>query len=490
MHIAIALQFYWLSRDILNGDGSCKRLSVPLNYPPMRVPGTLFTSQFAAEGRLCTDFAQIYFPSQNRTALRDAYSRSTTLNPLHGPSRYPPLLHFICSHTICRLQYGPACLAHLLAQTCLFLGSFAYAFFRLGVRKYLLPSLLLVNTCLFLTPVGLSFFERGQFSLYVALCYLWLMLAVVTGDKRYAVIAALFAFVKWTSFPFIFVVLSVYLMHSRNRQEIMERLVLASLFCLTIMLLFLSFPRDGMIFLKELFVQELTFTPVGITLLKFLPRFAVKAIPFVLVGAGFINRLCFRRDTSYLMPFFAGSATMLVTYPTWAFDYSVPCLTSFVPCMIYWANLSGVDRFNSRIVSAIFFMFLLLASYACEVFNFPELEVTIMYLLMALILLGTPFLEAKIDNKKSIGKTLHKIPIASLVIYTVFIMSSEKLPSYNSTYIFLATVIVIEVIAYLLTEGFTIKRYESYNKSENPCTYWLHVVLLVLISLFLVSLAH
>jgi hypothetical protein len=154
----------------------------------------------------------------------------------------------------------------------------------LQLRKYLMPSLLLLNVCLFLTPVGLSFFERGQFTLYVGLCYLWLMLALVTGKWRYSIVSALFGFLKWTSFPVIFVVLSVYLIHGKNWQEIRERLALSALCCGTIMLLFFTFPRDDMFFLKELFAQELTFVPMGITLLKLLPRFIVKTVPLFLVA--------------------------------------------------------------------------------------------------------------------------------------------------------------------------------------------------------------
>ena len=395
IHMAIASQIYWLSSDILEGDGSCDELTVSLRYPPMRVPETPITMQYQAQGRLCADFAQIYFPSQKKMALKEAYAIDTTLDPWLRPSKYPPLMHFIFSYTLCRLPYGQACLLHLAVQTVLFIASFVFAFFVLRLRKYLMPSLLLLNVCLFLTPVGLSFFERGQFTLYLGLCYLWLMLALVTGKWRYSIVTALFGFLKWTSFPVIVVVLSVYLIHSKNWQEIRERLVLSVLCFITIMLLFFTLARDGMFFLEALFEQELTFVPMGITLLQLLPRFIVKTVPFFLVGVGLVNRLCFKQDVSSLLPFFAGSAIMLLMYPTFAFDYSDPCLLAFVPFMIHWAKSPGVDRSMGRVVLTLFIIFLIVASDAITVLGFSEREDIIMYIIMSLVLVGTPFLVPK-----------------------------------------------------------------------------------------------
>jgi hypothetical protein len=225
----------------------------------------------------------------------------------------------------------------------------------------------------------------------VALCYLWLMLSMITGVRRYAVIGALFGFVKWTAFPFIFVALAVHLAMSGSFKELRQRLVLPVLCGGTVMLLFLALPGDAVIFLKGLLGQEFRHTNQGISLKKFLPGYAVKALPFVLVAVGIVNRLNYRRDASYLIPFLAGSATILATYPTYAYDYSLPCLTAFVPCMIYWAGLPGVGRAIGKIVPALFFFFLLLASCAHKVFYFSEPDVIMTYVVMAVILVGTTF---------------------------------------------------------------------------------------------------
>ncbi len=402
LHLVIASQAYLLCRDIVNGDGSCDELKISLRYPPMRVPATLFTVQHQAQGRLCADFGQIYFPSQNRTALRDAYAIETTLDPWLRPSKYPPLLHVICVHTLSKLPYGQASLIHLAVQTILFIASFAFAFSVLNLKKYLLPSLLLLNVCLFLTPVGLSFFERGQFTLYVGLCYLWLMLALVTGKWRYVIVSALFGFVKWTAFPFVFVALAVCLLISRNARELKLGVVAVGLYILTILALLFSVPNDAVLFIQLLLYQELALSPMGISLARIVPRYTAKLLPYVLIFAGLLNRFSSNKPLPYLIPFFAGAATILVTYPTFAFDYSVPCLTAFIPFMIYWAKLPGIGRAMGWIVQGLFYAFLLLASFAQFVFNGSEAMVIMTYVIAAIALISAPFL---VDIRSRIPET-------------------------------------------------------------------------------------
>lgn len=387
LHLVAASQLYLLSKDILYGDRSASLLAIPLRYPAMQVPATPLTVKFTAQQRLCADFAQVYFPSQNPSALRDAYSTETTLDPWHRPSRYPPLLHLLCSQTLSRLDYGVACLIHLAVQVVLLWASFAYVFFRFGLRKYLLPALLLINVCLFLTPVGLSWLERGQFSLYVALCYLWMTLAVATGERRCAMLGALFGFVKWTAFPFIFVVLMVCLLQKESRLEFKERLFLSATCGGTILLLFFSLPVDGIFFLKGLLGQELTLTPSGLTLLMILPKVAVKTMPLFLVSVGCAIGVASRLQVRYLIPFFAGAAVILTMYPTLAYDYSVPCLTAFIPCMAYWAHLPGIDRFLGVSTQSLFVLFLLVSSYAYGVLEWSELSIILFYLIVAISLI-------------------------------------------------------------------------------------------------------
>jgi hypothetical protein len=404
VHLAIASQVYWLSKDILYGDGSCEELTVPLRYPPMRVPTTPITRQFQAQGRLGADFAQIYFPSQNRAAVRDAYAVETTVDPWSRPSRYPPLIHRICAHTLCLLPYGEACLAHLAVQLLIFIGSFVFVFSRLGFKKYLLPALLLLDVCLFLTPVGLSFLERGQFTLYVGACYLWLMQALVTGKLRHIALSALFGFVKWTAFPFVFVVLGTRVLMAKKTEDFKLRSIAALVFLFVVVALLLPVPQDTVSFLQGVLKQEseMTSLAMGNALVRLVPWYVVKLIPLALVVIGASSR--FRKiPLPYPAPFFAGSATILVTYPTFAYDYSVPYLTAFIPFLIYWATLPGIDAAVSRGIQWLFYAFLLLASFAMFIFNDSETMVIAIYLIAGTALIGIPLLNDLRVHKPVLG---------------------------------------------------------------------------------------
>ena len=121
-----------------------------------------------------------------------------------------------------------------------------------------------VNFCLFLTPVGLSWFERGQFSLYVSLSYLWLVLGLVNRNGYYIFLSALFAYVKWTSFPFIFLVLVLWLLNSKSIKELKYSIYLALVFPLTVVFFFLLYLEYGIHFLVGLFEQEIAYEPQGL----------------------------------------------------------------------------------------------------------------------------------------------------------------------------------------------------------------------------------
>lgn len=391
VHLAIASQIFWLGQDILQGNGASERLTVSLRYPPMRIPATPIAIQYQAEKRLCADFALIYFPSQNRDYLRETYAIETTLDPWSRPSRYPPLLHLICSYTLCQLPYGAACLVHLAIETIVFWISFVFVFYKLKIKKYLWPGLLLLNACLFLTPVGLSFYERGQYTLYVGLCYLWLLLFLITGKRRYSVIAALFGFLKWTAFPFVLVVFTISFIRAENIIELKRRVVAAAGFAVVVVSLLFAVPADALIFVNGLFYQELTLIPMGNSLARILPLNAVKLLPFILILLGSMSRFCKKISLAFMIPFFVGAATILVTYPTFAFDYCVPYLTAFIPFLIYWANLPSVGRVAGLSVQYFYYFFLLLASYALFAFRYSESMVIMNYVVVAILMIGVPF---------------------------------------------------------------------------------------------------
>ena len=371
LHCLILYQAVVLSKDVIYGGDASRRLFILPRYGFARIPESPSATRYAAVDRPSADFAAVYFTSQDPSSFEDAYYPEKTLDPWQRPSRSAPLIHFICSLTFCRLKYGYACFSQFISQTLLFFCGFWLAFRALGVKKCLLPSLLLANVCLFLTPVGLSWYERGQFSLYLGLSYLWLLLGLIKGKRVYVIVSALFAFIKWLSLPCSGVILAAYVMDARGARQFKERLATAAMFPLTVVILWLLFPGDGIHFLKGLCFQELHFGPYGVSLVKVAPRYAVKLLPVGLIAAGYMNIRKSQNGFGRLIPYFVGSAILLLTYPTLAWEYGLPSLLGFVPFVVYWALLPEVrGRVEGHVIKYGFFLFLIGGSFSFCVSEF------------------------------------------------------------------------------------------------------------------------
>lgn len=392
IHVSIAFDLYPLYNDIVYGDDSCATANISLRYWTMRVPKTTLALEYKADNRVSADFAQIYFPAKEKPlSLSNAYSSSTSMDPWHRPSRYAPFIHFVFAKTFCNLPYGPASLLHIVLQSVLFIASLAFAFKVLNIWSLFLPSMVLVDVCLFLSPVGHSWIERGQFSLYVGLSYLWLTMAFITQKHRYAIISAFFSYVKWTSFPYIFVAYAVYILSSKSNKELKNRIISLTLFAGVILLLLLSFPKDTFEFINGLRSQELSFEPGGLSLGRIIPLHVVKVLPFLLILVGYLSNFKNSNTVPQILPFLIGTAIILLTYPTLAYDYSAPYLTAFIPVMIYWRKVSDGHEFVKNFVVVSFLIFLLLASFSLEVFHSDQ-AVTFVYVTMSSFLLVAPFL--------------------------------------------------------------------------------------------------
>jgi hypothetical protein len=344
---------------------------------------------------LASDFAAIYFPAQDPSHLGNAYSHDKTLDPWGRASRSAPLDILVCSLSVCRLQYGDASVLHILIQTLLFYLILYWAMRRLEIDRYFLMTASFANLCLFLTPVGLSWMERGQFSLYVASAYLLLMMGFITKEPTPVALAALLAFVKWTSFPASFVILAVFLVNSKNLIELKQRLFLTGVFCLTLAMLLLvpaAFASGTGSFLQGLLNQEMHDEPTGLSLLKYAPPLVVKLLPLILVVFGAFVARRERGSLMRLIPYAIGVAAMLIVYPTKANDYSVPTLLGFIPLMLLWMRQPDLQRGALAAAAAfVFALFLLVASFSVQLTHSLDLVVTI-YIAFAVCFLVGPSL--------------------------------------------------------------------------------------------------
>ncbi len=369
IHYFIAKNVFYLSRDMVYGDYSGKAVRPTPQYGMMRVPNNnRFVKPARAIDKLAADFAQIYFPSRKFEELQQSYTDGS-FDPWNRASRYAPFVHYLCALSYCQLQYGPASLVHIYLQLFLFYISFIAAFVILKIPRYLPFGILLVNICLFLTPAGLSWFERGQFSLYVAMSYLFVTLGILKRKPVFFLLGGFFAFIKWTTFPVFFVLLSVFILAAGNFKKIRANLLLALPFAVVIAVLFAWFPKEGYAFVQGLYQQETRSTAYGISLVRVLPVAVVKLMPLVLIVLGAFHFRRYQDMAEGWLPFIAGTCIIMLTYPTMAFEYGVCSLCFFIPFAIHWAQWAkdaGWARASVNLLGYGFFFFLLIAS--CSVF--------------------------------------------------------------------------------------------------------------------------
>jgi len=374
---------------MIYGDLSAEKIFPQPFFGLYRIPDRANTIEYNAVNRLAADYAQVYFPSQEFSSLTKNYETGY-LDPWKRPSRYAPFIHYLCFISFCKLDYGYASFLHMLIQMLLFYFFFIIAFKLLKIESDLWPALLLVNIFLFATPAGLGWFERGQFSLYVALSYLLLILGFLKNKPVFVIASALFAYIKWTSFPFLFVVFIVYILGSKNKKESVQSTLLALIYILTILLLSLSFRSKFIHFIEGLYAQELYVQPVGISLAQLLPASIVKGLPLVLIFLGYLYLRRNNKTFNHLVPYLIGSGILLLTYPTVAFEYNIPNLFCFIPLVFYWTKQPNV---MSKIIRYAFFLFILLISFPDYLSIFIGGSTILMgYLVVSIIFLSFPLI--------------------------------------------------------------------------------------------------
>lgn len=384
--------FLLMSRDMIHGDLSGETIT-PKPIPGFfRIQGRGNTIEHNAINRLALDYAQVYFPSQEFSALTKNYETGY-LDPLKRPSRYAPFIHYVCSISFCKLEYGYASFFHMLTQMLLFYFFFILAFKELKIESSLWSGLILVNLFLFATPAGLGWFERGQFSLYVALSYMLLILGILKNKPVFFIASAFFAYVKWTSFPYLFVVFVTYLLSSKNKKGSVQAILLSLIYILIILLLSLAFRSRFIHFLEGIYTQELYIQPDGISLALLFPVGIVKVMPFLLILIGYFYLRRNGGGVNHLIPFLTGAGILLLIYPTISFEYTIPNLFCFIPFIFYWTKQH--DRM-SYILRFIFFLFILAISFPAYTNLFigghsillVYLAISILFLLLPLIYTG------------------------------------------------------------------------------------------------------
>ncbi len=350
--------FFLLSMDLIYGNHYGEKVFPKPFFGFTRIYDRPNTLEHNAINRLAIDYAQVYFPSQEFSSLTKNYETGY-LDPLNRPSRYAPFIHYLCSISFCKLDYGYASFAHMLTQVLLFYFFFILAFKILDIEGDLRFGLLITTSFLFITPIGLGWLEKGQFSLYVCLAYLLLILGIIKKNDILIIVSAFFAYVKWTSFPFLLVILVISVMSSKNPKEFIKSSRSALIYFLVLILLSLAFRSRFIHFLDGLLLQEAYVQPVGISMSQLLPAWIVKGLPLLFIILGYLCLIRNNKDINKLIPFFTGAGILMLTYPTVAFEYNIPNLFCFIPLIFYWAK--DTSLFN-KLLKYGFFLFILLIS--------------------------------------------------------------------------------------------------------------------------------
>ncbi len=359
VYLIVFRNFFLLSKDMIYGDFSGERISPKPYFGFLRIPDRPNTIEHHAVDRLSADYAQVYFPSQEFSSMTKNYETGY-LDPWRRPSRYAPFIHYVCSISFCKFDYGYASFLHMLTQMLLFYLFFILSFKMLKIESDLWFDLLLVNAFLFATPAGLGWFERGQFSLYVALSYLLLIMGILKNKPVLILASAFFAYVKWTSFPFVSVVFIVYLLSSKTRKEGVQSIQIALASLSTVLVLSLAFRSKFIHFVEGLYWQELYEEPTGITLVHLLSPTLIKALPLILIFLGYLYVRWSNKSFNDLIPYLVGSGVLMLTYPTVAFEYNIPNLFCFIPLVSYWTGSLG---FTGKVIRYAFLLFILLISF-------------------------------------------------------------------------------------------------------------------------------
>ena len=140
-------------------------------------------------------------------------------------------------------------------------------------------------------------------------------------------------------------------------------------------------------------MQERFIPSEGISLSQILPEIFVKGLPLVLIILGYSALRKNGKSFNFLIPYLTGSGILLLTYPTIAFEYSIPCLFCFIPLIFYWTKYPGA--INS-IVRWSFVLFLFLASWPDFLLQFMSRhDIVKGYLVVSMIFLSFPLIYAR-----------------------------------------------------------------------------------------------
>ncbi len=290
-------------------------------------------------GKLAVDFLQVYGGARRFSEAGTVYDGS--LDVFGRLPTYPPLTHFLYAPIATRYPPARATQIHIGLQVGLLVLS---TMMVLGRRRW--PQALAASGMmfgfLFASPVGLAWAERGQFSVFPLIAFIFAMSGVLEGKYWYFVACALFASIKWSALPFLFVLFGLYVLD--GRLPIKQRWIRGGSVIVILVGSLAVFPRYAVEYLNTIHTLELSQGPEGISLGQVFPSWFYKSFPFVIVCAG---ALFLRWAYDYggraraelaRMALWIASCILLSMYGTNCFEHRALVLLAFIPTIFLWLD--------------------------------------------------------------------------------------------------------------------------------------------------------
>jgi hypothetical protein len=331
----------WIMAIHASGRPQVNTAQYPM-YGFLRAPQTFGEQE--VRGHFAVDFLQVYLGARRFFEKGTIYERQ---HDFFGRlPTYPPLTHFLYAPLASRYPPAVATQVHLWLQVTLLCVSTAIV---LGGRRWrqAIASWTIMLCFLFASPVGLAWAERGQFDIYSAVACLFGLSAVLQQKYAHFLLCGVFAALKWSVLPFLFVLFGLHVFVGRGEERM--RWMQAGSVAVVVAASLVVFPKSAIAYLHALRVLELAENPVGISLGQVFPAWLYKTFPFALLGLGvpFLRWTRSRCGTPYFevarMAALVAVCILLTMYGTNCFEYRALVQLGLLPAFLVWLDDSRQD---------------------------------------------------------------------------------------------------------------------------------------------------
>jgi hypothetical protein len=309
------------------------QFGVPIIHPRY---GFVALTTTTGEIRASIDFGQVYYASRSFDIDNSGFYNENQDVFGRGNILYAPPMLFMYKNSICHLEYKYSAVFSSNLQILLLLMSILLIF-RSKI-KYAIVTLLFIINLIFISPIALSWYERGQFDLYIALSYIWLLNGFQKDSKVSFIVAAFFAGFKLTALPALFIVFCLYFFFKGGKNVYINSLI----FIVAFILPFLPFSNQILPFFTMIKNYEISTHPVGISLLCFFNNpsnfiiILIKLLP-VIILIFYSVLFSFNRNiknevlNKSIIIFIFALVVLMSLYGTNNHSYRIIVLVSFIP---------------------------------------------------------------------------------------------------------------------------------------------------------------